>query len=197
MQSPLNVAHLPAPGFCWMLVWLAALAVASPAQAADEAWVGGTIQLNLRTGPGTKYRILEAVETGDRVAILERRAKWTRVQLPGGRSGWVPVGYLEATPPALLERDRLRDEVATLETERDTAEREVQTLRQRSDNAAATLERQGREIETLTRANLRYEAGERWPEWLTGAGILATGGLVGALLKAVLSRRRRSGRLRL
>ena len=197
MQSLLFVVHCPAPGFFRVLALLATLAVAGPAQAADQAWVGGKIQLNLRTGPGTQYRILEGVETGDRVSILERRAKWTRVALPGGRSGWVPVGYLEATPPALLERDRLRDEVATLQSERDSAEREVQALARRTEHDATTLERQGQEIKTLTRANLRHEAGARWPEWLTGAGILASGGLIGAVLHAALSRRRRGSRLRL
>ena len=37
---------------------LSALLVALPA-AAEQAWVGGEVRLNLRSGPGNQYRILE------------------------------------------------------------------------------------------------------------------------------------------
>ena len=52
-------------------------------------------------------------------------------------------------------------------------------------------ESQRTEIQTLTRENMELKAGARWPEWITGACILAAGMLMGAILQSISARRSR------
>ena len=50
---------------------------------------------------------------------------------------------------------------------------------------------QREELETLTRDNMELRAGARWPEWITGACLLAVGMLMGAIVQSVNGRRAR------
>ena len=174
-----------------------ALCFAWAATAAEPAWVGSQIQLNLRTGPGTEYRIVGSVETGDRVSILERKTQWTRVRLPNGEKGWIPVGYLESRPPPVLELAQLRKEVAKLRQEREASQKTLTQLEEAAQSNAATASQQTQRIEELTRTNIELEAGARWPEWITGAAILCTGLALGALLHRASNRRRQGSRIKL
>lgn len=51
--------------------------------------------LNLRTGPGSDFRILRRMYHGERVDILERKGNWVRVyHHPTGARGWAYAKYL-------------------------------------------------------------------------------------------------------
>ncbi len=156
---------------------------------AEVAWVKDQLQLNLRTGPGTQYRILGVVETGDRAEILARRDAWTQIRVQGLADGWIPVGYLqpEATAGVLLtqrtaENEELRTRVETLSSD-------ATTLRDDNEQLSGSDKAQKDEIQRLTRDNLELRAGARWPEWIAGAGILSVGMIFGAILHRNATRR--------
>lgn len=44
---------------------------------------------NLRSGPGTQYKVLGKANYGDLLKTLEKRADWVRVQRDSGEKGWV------------------------------------------------------------------------------------------------------------
>ena len=165
--------------------------------AAESAWVGSRIQLNLRTGPGTEYRIIGSVETGDPVKILDRKTKWTRVRLAGGQTGWIPVGYLEPKPPPVLELSKLRKEVDQLRVDRNESRVTLARLEKEAQSHTETESEQRQRIETLMRTNMELEAGARWPEGITGAAILCSGLALGALLQRASTRRRQGSRIKL
>ena len=75
-------------------------------QAADKGWVRGEIRLNIRTGPGTEFKIVGVAKTGDGLDVLQREEGWTRIRIVGPdartREGWIPEGYLNPTPPPLV-----------------------------------------------------------------------------------------------
>jgi len=177
------------------LLGLSALLVALPAAAAT-AWVGGKVQLNLRSGAGNQYRILEVLKTGDSLQVLERGEKWTMVRTATGQEGWIPGGYLDAQPPPTIRLEELEVEVASLRDVLERTETETSNLRRRSEEITANDSEQKAEIERLTQENYRLRAGERWAEWITGALVLSTGMALGALLSRISSRRHRQ-RLRL
>ena len=82
----------------------AALATIPVASSAEVAWVKDEVRLQKRTGPGTQFRILGAVTTGDSVEVRYDPADPERVQLEGGlrqRAGSVFVTVL-AVPGVLL-----------------------------------------------------------------------------------------------
>lgn len=45
--------------------------------------------LNVRSGPGTQYKVLGKAYYGDLLKTLEKRANWVRVQRDSGEKGWV------------------------------------------------------------------------------------------------------------
>ncbi len=84
-----------------------------------------------------------------------------------------------------LTRDTtsLREEVAKLTSE--GAE-----LRINNEELAGSDAGQRSQIDRLTRENYELRAGARWPEWITGAGIVLVGMSLGALLSRSAGRRR-------
>lgn len=52
--------------------------------------------LNLRSGPGTSFRIIQRMNNGMRVNELERQGNWSNVALPNGVIGWVYRKYMLA-----------------------------------------------------------------------------------------------------
>jgi SH3 domain protein len=179
---------------CALAVGLAGL-MAESARAAS-AWVKGEVRLNVRTGPSNEYRILGELHTGDKVDVLENGDGWTRIR-SGDREGWVPEGFLQNEPPAsaLLadaqgKASELAGKVTALEAQTAKLGTENQSFSERDTS-------QRSEIEKLTRENLELKAGAAWPERIVGAGILATGMLIGWLIHVISARRQRTPRIRL
>jgi SH3 domain protein len=177
------------------LLCFSALLVAAAA-ATETAWVRGEVRLNLRSGPGNQYRILNVVKTGESMQVLERAESWTKIRTAAGEEGWIPAGYLDPKPPPTIRLEQLEVEVANLREALEKAEAESSTLRTKSKELTANDSDQASEIERLTQENYRLRAGERWAEWITGALVLSTGMALGALLSRISSSRRRQ-RLRL
>ncbi|MBW2694098.1 MAG: TIGR04211 family SH3 domain-containing protein [Deltaproteobacteria bacterium] len=162
----------------------------TPAQA-QEAWVmDKEVSLTLRTGAGTQYRIIGALTTGDVATILTRGDGWTKVRTAEGKEGWVSAGFLQASPPARIQLERL--ERNTEELRRQVAELSEKTadLRTTNEKIETNDATQRQEIDQLTRENFELRAGARWPEWITGAGIVLVGMALGALLGRNAGRRR-------
>ena len=54
-------------------------------------------RLNVRSGPGTSYKIKTNVESGTVHKLLEKSKDWYKIQLSNGISGWVYSSYVEET----------------------------------------------------------------------------------------------------
>lgn len=181
--------------FLVVLAVLAASFAADPAHA-QRAWVKDEVRLNLRTGPSNKYRIVGAIRTGDSVTILNHGEGWTQVRRSDAREGWVPEGFLAEKPPAMTRVARMENETLELRETIESARKELQELRTDRERLVQSDGEQRERINVLETENIELKAGARWPEWITGAGILASGMLVGAILQQWSARRPRS-RIRL
>jgi SH3 domain protein len=169
---------------------LAIAVLLATSASAETAWVKDEVRLNLRSGPGTKYRILHSIGTGDKVDVLNRGEGWTEVRSEAGE-GWIPEGFLQPEAPAAVRLERL--EAQTTGSRAKLEALTAKTTELETENATLSEQEgaQKSEIELLTRENLELKAGARWPEWITGAGILAVGMLMGAILQSVSGRRSR------
>jgi SH3 domain protein len=169
---------------------LALLCIAPAALQAEPGWVKGEVHLNLRTGPSNEYRIIGGVQTGDRLEVLELGSGWTRVRA-GDKEGWIPEGYLQdvPTPGVLLEETQAK--ATELRAQVESLGAETAKLKQENSSISERDTQQRSEIETLTRENLELKAGARWPEWITGAGILTAGMVMGWILHVTAGRRQR------
>lgn len=169
--------------------------VGTPA-AAETAWVKDDLRLNLRTGAGTEFRIIGVMRSGDEVGILSRVEGWTQVRTHEDVEGWIPEGYLQSETPARVMLAEREAEFIELQEKVGVLGGESQTLLDSNATLNARVVEQTAQVERLSRENMAYRAGARWPEWITGATILGAGMLIGSLLKAV-SGRRRTPRVRL
>ena len=188
---------LRATALATMFAAIALCALTAPGAAhAEQAWVRAEVRLNLRTGPGNKFRIVGTLATGDGVTLLDRTEKWTKISLGDGKQGWIPAGYLQPEAPPTIRLGQLEQEAEGLRSQLQTVTAERERLRQSNTRLASTDAEQSQQISELARENSRLKGDQRWPEWITGAGVLCMGMILGALWNRS-SGRRASPRIRL
>lgn len=73
---------------------LAALALLATASSAFAAPAYVTSNVNVRSGPGTGYAIIDALRRGEQVDVQQCRGSWCYVE-KRGPDGWVSANYLE------------------------------------------------------------------------------------------------------
>jgi SH3 domain protein len=174
---------------------LVALALAPVAARGEPAWVVDQVRINVRTGPGTEYRILGMLETGDSVDVVGRTDGWIQVEAEKPGNGWVPDGFLQFEPPARLALAKSEEATGELRERVSRLETLESELRSENQEIAARDQAQREEIARLTRENLELRAGARWPEWITGGCLVVAGMALGAILQR--SSRRAKPRLKL
>jgi uncharacterized protein YgiM (DUF1202 family) len=160
------------------------------------AWVREEVRVKLREGAPANSLVIGVVKTGDEVTILKRGEGWVRIRMGDGREGIIPNGFLQSDVPAAVRLEQVEAKLAQITGK--VEEGSKQESRLRVENTE--LERRGAEqqsaIERLTTENLELQAGERWPYLITGAGILGSGMLIGAVIQAVIGGRRNRRRIK-
>jgi SH3 domain protein len=159
---------------------------------AERAWIKDELRINLRTGPGVQFRIVGRLKTGDTVDILETGEGWTKVRIAELGDGWIPEGYLQPTPPARLRLDQSEGQSQDLRDRVEELSRKTTELTSANATLSSRDGDQQEQISRLTRENMELRAGARWPHWITGAGILAAGMLLGVIVRAAAGRRNRT-----
>lgn len=103
----LQLKHLVFIGFL--------LAIFTGISHAESMYVTDLIKLTLRSGPSTEYKILDVVESGQKVEILEPGEDWSLVRLTDGKEGYVLTRYLTPDPThnVLLEQLQAKHKVVT------------------------------------------------------------------------------------
>lgn len=127
-----------------LLALICALLAAAPA-AAQTRYVTDQLEITLRAGAGTDYRILAMLPSGEPLQVLERAGDWTRVRAGEAGQGWVLSRYLADTPPARAELARLRGEL----------ERAVERAETTAGELAAARTQLAEQDQTLTEQQAR------------------------------------------
>jgi SH3 domain protein len=206
------------------------LLIVSTCLAANEMYISDTIDITMRTGPGTSRKIVAMLKSGDKVEVITPQNDWSEVRTTDGRQGWVLTRFLTPDVPSRLalaelnakyqalisqsasplkENEQLRQENQTLKDaleKSQTALNEVKTayetlkseskdfltLKASSEKSAAALEKQTTRVEALDREleSMKLQQNIRW--FLSGAGVLLAGVILGLSTKR---QRRRSGLL--
>ena len=172
-----------------VLVSLALVSLAAPTPAQARSWVKGDVLLNVRTGPGPENRPVGAITTGDPVEVLEQSDGWTRVSSESAGEGWIPSGFLQDEPPAVVRLEQAESEASKLRQRVDELTAEAERLRAEQAQAQASVQEQSQEIERLSAENAALQSEVIWPVMMTGAAILLTGGMLGAWARGGAGRR--------
>jgi len=177
-------------GWLWLCLAVATLHLGSATTAsAEQAWIRAEVRLNLRTGPGSGYRILATLQTGDEISILQRAEGWTKVRASDRKEGWIPAGYLQSKAPPTIRLAQLEVQVTELRGQLETVTAERERLAQANVRLEEMDALHTSQITELDRENERLKGGQRWPEWITGAGVLCVGMLLGMLWNRSTGRR--------
>lgn len=79
------------------LMKVAGLGTAIVALTAGAAFAAvATSSVNVRTGPGTSYRVVDTLQRGERVDVIDRAGSWCEVD-KSGPNGWVACNYLASS----------------------------------------------------------------------------------------------------
>ncbi|HFD81119.1 MAG TPA: TIGR04211 family SH3 domain-containing protein [Gammaproteobacteria bacterium] len=119
--------------------------------AAETRYVSDRLEIQMRTGKGTKFRILRMLPSGTPLEILEtdRENGYSKVRTPDGIEGWVLTRYLMKGKAA---RDRLataEKKLAQLELENrklKTALDDIQKQKGSSDQQLNELLKKNRQL---------------------------------------------------
>jgi len=159
----------------------------------ERAWVRGEVKVNYRASASPTATPVGVITTGDEIGVIEHKNGWAHIVAGDGGIGWLPDQHLDAEPPPREHLELLKQQVAELQKNLDTAEREAASLRAQAAESSGHDAERDEEVRRLRDENRDLQAGERWPYMVMGAGILAIGFVVGLLFRGG---RRSSARLR-
>jgi len=73
-----------------------------------EMYVTDVLKLTVRAGQGNKYKVIDVIETGQSVSLLQTDKGWALIQLPNKKEGWVERQYLTSTRPSRSALKKLK-----------------------------------------------------------------------------------------
>ena len=113
-------------------LFLSSSGLVASGAAAEVRFVRPSVEVPVRSGQGTEYRIVKLVKDGDQVELLEVDDAWARIRVGETTEGWLPKRFLgtEAPPVKLVqilrtENEQLKEKNAELAREL-TALKELQ-----------------------------------------------------------------------
>lgn len=134
-----------------LLLLLAFMLLPGLTQAQQTRYISDELALDMRSGPGNQYRIQQMVPAGTPVTALEDSQGWTRVQLSGGREGWVLTRLLTDTPSARSQLDRVQQNASQLQARNEELTVDLEEARQRLSMLETALTETTSERDTLGR----------------------------------------------
>lgn len=212
----------------WFMAFVICLTLIWAEARAETRYVGDLTEITFRTGPGTDYKIIEMLKSGQKVEVVQAGDDWTKVRLPSETEGWVLTRLISPNPPPRLLLDEFKqrnamltrqaasllEENTRIKAEKETMAEELASQRQlfselknsyetlKKDSAeyltiksihektTALLAQRTKQIEKLEEeiTNLKLSHNIKW--FLSGAGVLFLGFLIG--LSAKRQRKRTS-----
>jgi len=201
------------------LLLLPLLLLVVTASQAETRYVSDKLEIFLRGGAGTNYRIRAGLDSGEAVQILEENGEgWSRVTTSKGTEGWVLTRQLQKLPAA---RDRLakvqreaaevaglKQQIKTLTAERNQLQasssklanqhkelREIAAdtiaLKDRHDAMQTQLAASETEREQVAQENIYLRDNTRRDWFIYGGAVLLVGLILGLLVPHLPLRNRR------
>ena len=100
---------------CFLLVQICIIFATLPVEA-KTMYVTDVLKVTLRTGPSIENKIIEIIESGQRVEVLNPGQEWSLVRLFDGKEGWILNRYLISSETSNIRLERLESEHSDLKT---------------------------------------------------------------------------------
>lgn len=168
---------------------------------AATSYISDDLHTFIHSGPGTKYKIIGSVNTGDRVEIIRKNSKYTLIKDSKGRSGWVNSKYISAQPGLKERLPQLETQLTKVQAQLDEYKTNIESQDsklEKLENINLTLNKQIEEIQILN-ANLNDKLDTKKNDllmrWFSYGGMVAGGGLIlGLILPYLIPSRRKKSR---
>jgi len=124
---------------------------------AETRYVSDRLEIQMRAGKGTQFRILRSLPSGTPLEILEidKQNQYSHVRAPGGVEGWVLNHLLMSGPSARdrlaraektlarlqLENSKLKTSLSELRKAKGSTDKERSSLKKQSNKLGQELER--------------------------------------------------------
>ncbi len=104
--------------------------VALMAKAETPIYVTDQIQVMVRSGEGTKFKIINRLSTGSALVLLQKSPEsgYTKVRLKNGQEGWILSRYLTDQPVAQWLLDSARKKLKRIGEENTSIKVKLKTL---------------------------------------------------------------------
>ncbi|MDA3897004.1 MAG: TIGR04211 family SH3 domain-containing protein [Desulfobacteraceae bacterium] len=106
---------------------------------AKDMYVGDITKLNLRSGKGVKYRVIQTLDSGEKVTVISTVNEWTKVGTMNGNEGWVASKYLTIQKPANIKIEDLNIQMENLQEQVEVAILENNKLKEENINLTTRL----------------------------------------------------------
>ncbi len=160
---------------------------ATPAMAAQIAYISDTLRVGVRPEPDNQVAPISVVTTGMKLEILERQGGYVRIRTDKGVTGWIKDIYVVETPPAGIQLKTLQDKYAGQEKKILALQESARQLTRKNLELAEKLKALQTEYERLQEENshqqqamleseARSDRGSQWFWWLLAFIALSAGG---------------------
>jgi SH3 domain protein len=197
--------------FPLFILALIGLNLSMTTQAEETLYVSDELPTFIHLGPGTDYRIIGSLKSGDQVQLLstDQETGYAQIRDYKGRVAWLPKNQLSQTPSVkaripLLEKENqeLREKLTNIDSNWNNQTSEMQSKVAASDQIIANLTaeneklkneliRSGKKLE-IAQINLDDNRRELILQWfMYGGGVAGAGLIFGLLLPHIIPRRKK------
>lgn len=127
----------------WLSSFLLLLLIAAPigSHAAKTVYVTDNLEILLRSGKGTDFKIISSLETGTPMTVLktDKELGWTRVKAKDLPPGWVLTRFLTDKPVASTQLESATEELSQLSEKNRSISSELASYRSSSEKAESDI----------------------------------------------------------
>lgn len=180
------------------------LSLVSLGATADTQYVSDVMRIMLRVQPSENAKLIRTLPSGTPLELKGvSSGDFTKVTDPDGDTGWVLTRFLMDTPAAQAILPGVQKDLENCEQQRDSATEGLKSCESSSGSRIGKLQTRNQELEAALTESRRevaelqsaqdQQSGREMRDWfITGAGVLAGGVVLGMIISAMLKRRRPS-----
>jgi len=137
---------------------------------AQTIYIYDSPRVDMRSGAGTEYRILDFLKSGTSMEKLQESGDWVQVRV-GEKEGWVKAEYVAAEPVArdqleraLKEIARLKSDNANINDQLKSSNSELNTTKsnyEKASGSATDLQKELNRVANLSRNHIATDAAYR------------------------------------
>ncbi|MAD40977.1 MAG: arylsulfatase [Arcobacter sp.] len=172
--------------------------ISSVANAATN-YVSDDLHTFIHSGPGTKYKIIGSVNTGEHIKVIRKESNFILVKDSKGRSGWINSKYVSSKPGLKERLPKLEAELSKLKKQLDEDKGNLNSKASQVTNLENTNSKLTKQLEEVQALNtelnekLDTKRTDLLIKWFTYGGMVAGAGLLlGLIIPLLIPNRRKS-----